>query len=108
MWDWTIWGALIAAFLAGIAALVFLIVRTLQSWREVKRSRRDVARRLDEFAAKSEAIAERLATAGDTAELQESLGRLRVSLARLAVLTNALDEAAENTVDRVVAFVPRK
>jgi 3-deoxy-D-manno-octulosonic-acid transferase len=108
MWDWAIWGALIAAFLAGVAALAFLVVRTLQAWRDVKRTRRRTVLRLDDFAARSEVVAERLSTVGETAELQQSLARLRVSLARLAVLREALDEAAEETVDRVAVFVPRK
>jgi hypothetical protein len=108
MWDWAIWTALIVTFLAGIAALVFLVVRILQARRDLKRTRRRSTRRLDNVAAKAEATAERLATAGDTAELEKSLGRLRVSLTRLAVLTNALDEAAEDTIDRVTAFLPRK
>ena len=108
MWDWAIWAALILAFLAGIAALALVVVRVLEAWRDLKRTRRRAIRRLDAFAAKNEATAERLATAGDTVELQESLGRLRVSLAQLAVLRNALDEAAEETVDRVIAFAPRK
>jgi len=108
MWDWAIWTALIVTFLAGIAALVLLVVRVLQAWRDLKRTRRRSVRRLDNFAARAEATAERLETAGDTAELEQSLGRLRISLARLAVLTDALDEAAEDTVDRVLAFVPRK
>ena len=108
MWDWAIWTALIVTFLAGIAALVLLVIRVLQAWRDLKRTRRRSVRRLDNFAAKAEATAERLETAGDTVELEESIGRLRVSLARLAVLTNALDEAAEDTIDRVIAFVPRK
>ena len=108
MWDWAIWTALIVTFLAGIAALVLLVVRVLQAWRDLKRTRRRSVRRLDNFAAKAEATAERLETAGDTVELEESLGRLRISLARLAVLTNALDEAAEDTIDRVLAYVPRK
>ena len=108
MWDWAIWTALIVTFLAGSAALGFLVVRILQAWRDLKRTRRRSIRRLDNFATRAEATAARLETAGDTAELEESLGRLRISLARLAVLTNALDEAAEDTVDRVLAFVPRK
>jgi hypothetical protein len=52
--------------------------------------------------------ANKAAAVGDeTAELQESLGRLRVSLAKLAVLRAALDEA-EITFGRVAAVVPRK
>jgi 3-deoxy-D-manno-octulosonic-acid transferase len=107
MWDWLIWGALILTFVAGIAAGALLVVRALEGWRSVRRTSRNLAGQLDEFAAKGEATAERLAAVGDTAELEESLGRLRISLAQLAVLRNALDEVDE-TFGRVAAFVPRK
>jgi site-specific recombinase len=107
MWDWLIWGALILTALAGIAALVLLAVRTRQAWRDAKHVRQNLVGPRDEFAAKAEATAERLSTAGDTAELQESVARLRASLARLEVLTAALDEA-QVSFGRVAAFLPRK
>ena len=107
MSDWAIWGSLILAGLAGIAAMTLLTVRGREAWRDVKAARRDVLRQLDEFTAKAEATAERAAAVGDTAGLQESLGRLRVSLARLAVLRAALDEARVS-VGRVTAVVPHK
>ena len=93
MSDWVIWGALILVSGAGIAAFALLVVRALEAWRRVRDSRREVVRRLDEIAAKAETTAEKVAAAGDTAELQKSLGRLRLSLARLAVLRDSLDEA---------------
>jgi 3-deoxy-D-manno-octulosonic-acid transferase len=107
MWDWAIWGSLIVVFIAGIAALALVVVRSREAWRDVRYTGRDTVRRLDEITAKAEATAERLETAGDTAELEESLGRLRVSLAQLAVLTDALDEVQDG-VGRVAAVVPRK
>jgi hypothetical protein len=107
MWDWPIWGSLIVVFLAGIAALVLVVVRAREAWRDVRHTGRDTVRRLDGITAKAEATADRLETAGDTAELQESLGRLRVSLARLAVLNDALAEVQAG-VGRVAAVVPRK
>jgi hypothetical protein len=107
MSDWVIWGALILASLAGITALAQLVVRAREAWREFRDARRDVVHRLDDLAAKGEATADKVAGAGDTAGLEESLGRLRISLARLAVLRNALDEV-EDTFVRVTAFVPRK
>ena len=107
MWDWAIWGALILATLAGVAAFPLLVVRALEAWRGFKRTRRKVVGGLGEFAAKGEATADKLAGAGDNPELQESLGRLRISLARLAVLRKALDEA-QDTFARVTALVPRK
>ena len=107
MWDWAIWGSLIVVFVAGIAALALVVVRSREAWRDVRYTGRDTVRRLDEITAKAEATADRLETAGDTAELEESLGRLRVSLAQLAVLTDALDEVQDG-VGRVAAVLPRK
>jgi hypothetical protein len=107
MWDWAIWGSLIAVFLAGVAALALVVVRSRVAWRDVRYTGRDTVRRLDELTVKAEATADRLEVAGDTAELEESLGRLRVSLAQLAVLREALDEVQDG-VGRVAAVVPRK
>ena len=107
MWDWAIWGALIIGTLAGMAALGLLVARSLEAWRALNDSRRTVIRGVSDFAAKAEAAAEKLAAVDQTAELQESLARLRVSLARLAVLQDAIDEVDE-TVGRALAFVPHK
>jgi predicted nuclease with TOPRIM domain len=108
MWDWAIWAALIVGTLAGIAAFTLLAVRSLNAWRAFKETSRGVVGRLDEFAAEAQAVADKLAaTAVDTAELQQSLERLRVSLARLAVLRAAIDEA-DALVGRVIAVAPRK
>ena len=107
MWDWAIWGSLIVVFIVGIATLALVVVRSREAWRDVRYAGRDTVRRLDEITAKAEATADRLETAGDTAELEESLGRLRVSLAQLAVLTDALDEVQDG-VGRVAAVLPRK
>jgi hypothetical protein len=107
MWDWAIWGALILSAVAGTGAIAVLTMRAREVWRSFKATRRRVLDGLGEFAAKAEVTADRAATAGDTAELQASLGRLRLSLARLAVLREALDEAQE-TFGRATAFVPRK
>ena len=107
MWDWAIWGALILAGLAGIAALALVFARARQAWRDVRDTRRDVVRRLDDLVREGEETAEKVATPGETAELQQSLARLRVSLARLAVLRTALDEA-QVTFGWVTVFVPRR
>jgi hypothetical protein len=107
MWDWAIWGALIVAVLVGIAALALFLARARKAWRDVKDTRRDVLRRLDDFARKAEATTEKIASAGETAELRESLERVHASLAQLAVLRAALDEA-HGTVGRVTAYLPRK
>jgi hypothetical protein len=107
MWDWAIWAALVLGALAGIAALTLLFMRVREALRALRNTRRDVVGRLDELAASAGATADKVGAAGDTAELQQSLGRLRVSLARLAVLRGALDEA-DDTFGRVFAIVPRK
>ena len=107
MWDWAIWAALIIVVCAGIAAFVLLVVRALRAWRDANDTRRVVLRRLDDFAGQAEAVSEKLVAATDTTELQGSLERLRVSLAQLAVLRAALDEA-DGTVARVAAYLPRK
>jgi hypothetical protein len=107
MWDWTIWGALVVVALAGTAALVLFALRMRQAWRDARDTPRDLLRRLDEFSQKAEAIAEKVAAAGDTADLQRSVERLRVSLARLAVLRAALGEAT-GPLGRAIAYLPRK
>ena len=107
MWDWAIWAALVLATVAGIAAFALLVVRSLEAWRAFKQTQGAVVGGLDAFAVEAEAVADKLAAAGHTAELQESVGRLRVSLARLDVLRAALDEV-DGTVGRVTAYLPHK
>ena len=108
MWDWAIWGALIVVVVAGTAALVLFALRVQQAWRAARDTPRDVLRRLDEFSRKAEAVAEKVAAASDaTVELEGSIERLRISLAQLAVLRAALDEAT-GTVGRVAAYLPHK
>ena len=107
MWDWAVWGALIAGFLAVAGAVAFLVVRVLRALRDLKRLRRHVFKELDRLAELGEATAEKAAQATDTARLERSLSRLRVALARLAVLRSAADEA-EDSLGRLTAVYPRK
>ena len=108
MWDWAVWGALIFALAAGVAALVLLFRRTRAAYRDFGRTQRTVSREIDELTARGEATAARAETAaGDTSELQASLERLRVSLAQLAVLTEALDEV-DGMLARAAAVLPGK
>jgi hypothetical protein len=95
MWDWSIWGALIVGGIALAAGTALLVVRSLQVWRDFKRTRRCIVRGLDEVAAKGEAATARSAVAGETEELQRSLLRLERSLAQLAVLREAIDEVQD-------------
>jgi hypothetical protein len=106
MWDWLIWGALIAGVIAAISGLVNLVVRMLQAWRDFKRTRRHMVRALDRVTASAELAAGK-AEAADSLELQESLARLQRSLAELAVLRSAAEEA-QATFDRITGIVPRK
>jgi len=107
VWDWGIYGALFVGFLAGTAAIVFLVARFLESWRTFKRLRRGLARELERLADLGEATADRLEASSDTAELETSLSRLRVDLARLAVLREALGEA-EDAFSRYALVLPRR
>jgi len=103
MWNWAIYGALLASALLATGALALLAVRVLQGWRDVKRLRRHVFRDLDRLFARVETFAEKATAAADTSRLETSVARLRESLARLAVLRAALEEATAFT-----ALIPRK
>jgi len=107
MWNWAIYGALIAGSLAVIAASGFLAVRVLQGWRLVKRLRRHLGKELERLADLGEATADKMAAASDTAEIEASVSRLRVTLARLAVLRAAIDEV-RGTFRPIAAVFPRK
>jgi hypothetical protein len=104
--DWAIYAALIAAFLTSTAATALVGVRGLRAWRDLKRFRRHLAKELDRLADVSEVAAQKLETASDTRELDESLTRLRVTLARFAVLRASLDESLA-TFGRLSLIYPR-
>jgi hypothetical protein len=107
VWDWAIYGALIVGFLAGTAAIGYLLVRTLDAWRAFKRLRRGIGRELERLADLGEATADKVGTATDTAKVESSLSRLHADLARFAVLRQAFDEA-EHTFKRFAFVYPRK
>jgi hypothetical protein len=107
VWDWLVYGALIAGFLSGAAALAFLVVRGLRTWRAFKRLRRGIARELVRLADLGEITADKLEAATDTAEVEASVARLRGDLARLAVLRQAIGEA-QDTFSRFALVMPRK
>jgi hypothetical protein len=104
---WTTWTALIVGGLAVVAALGFLGVRLLQGWRTLKRFRRQLGKELNGLADALERTSQATARATDRARLDEALGRLRVTLARVAILREALDEAT-GAVGRLTVFYPRK
>src|SRR5690349_975730 len=105
MWDWAVWAAFVLGTLAGSAAFALLVSRSIKAFRAFKETSRTVAGKLDEFAARAEAAADRLALVDDTAELRESVARLHLSLARLAVLRAAIDEV-DATVGLAIAVAP--
>jgi len=105
--DWAIYAALAVGFLAVAAGLGFLVVRVLDAWRAFKRLRRHLGRALARLAALGERTTESAARATDTSELDASLARLRVALARFALLREAIDEAT-GTFGRFAAVYPRK
>ena len=105
--DWAIYAALALGFSAVAAGLVFVGVRVLEAWRAFKRLRRHLGRELERLADLEERTAESAARALDTSELDARLRRLRVALARFAVLREAIDEAT-GTFGRFAAVYPRK
>ena len=105
--DWAIYGAVIAAALAVGAAAALLAVRVLRGWRTWKRARRHLARSLAALAASADHTGEIVERISDQTPLEQSLARLRVTLAKLAVLRAAVGEVDDSR--RVVtAFYPRK
>jgi hypothetical protein len=107
MWNWAIWGALIAGFLCVLGALAFLAVRVLEAWRVFKRVRRHLFHAIERLTERGTELAEQAAQAADVSEAMEHVARLRRSLARLAVLREAISEA-QDTLGRFAAVMPRK
>jgi hypothetical protein len=105
--NWAIYGALIAGFLAGAGAIAYLVARTLEAWRAMKRLRAGLGRELLRIADLGDATADKIGAATDTEHLESSLSQLRVDLARFAVLRRAIDEAQE-TFTRFALVYPRK
>ena len=99
MWDWLVYGALIAGVLAFVAAAVFLLVRVLQAWRSFKRLRRHVFRDLDRVLEKTERTLDTVTAVSDTSRLDAAVASLRLSLAEVALLREAIGEAT--------ALIPR-
>jgi len=107
VWNWANYGALILGFLAVSGAGALVVVRALRAWRALRRLRRGIAGELNRLADLGEATADKLGTATDTAKLDASISRLRVDLARFAVLRQAIDEVGD--MFRRVAWVfPRR
>jgi hypothetical protein len=101
---------ILLAFLAGLALVVIAaataVVRGLELWRQARRTGRAFSAELATFGERS-ARTERLLAEADASsrELQDALERLRVSRARLAVLSGALEQAGTRT-RWLRAFIP--
>jgi hypothetical protein len=107
MWSWVVYAALVVSFLAWAGALGYLVSRLVNAWRMFRQLRRGLGRELHRLADLGEATVEKTAAASDNARLDASVARLRVALARLAVLRSAVDEVQDG-VGRVTAVYPRK
>ena len=108
MYDWAIYAALIAGGVALAISTVRLVKQSLETWRDLKRLRRKLVRELDHVTFGAEVAAEKLAaTEALSQRLERSLGRLNVSIARLRILTDALDEV-DAQFGRAAWFFPRK
>jgi len=105
--DWTIYGALIVGFIAIAAGSARLFVHARDMWRSFRRLRGNFAVELDRLSEASEKASATAERAGDQQRLNESLGRLRVSLAQFAVLQSAFEEATD-AFGRITAVLPRK
>ena len=105
--DWFIYGALIAGAVAITISTIRLIRQIKDAWRALKQLQERLAQNLTELADGAErtsAIVERIS---DRPELETSLARLRVSLARFTVLRLAMDEVNDSLL-RLTSVYPRK
>jgi hypothetical protein len=105
--DWTIYGALIAGGLALAAGTAFVVVRALETWRRFKRLRRQLAKSLQALADTAERASAAAERVSDQGVLEQSLARLRVTLARFNLLRAALDEV-DDTFRRLAVVFPRQ
>ena len=91
--EWAIWAALGVAVVAVVGAASLLALRVLRAWRTLRRLRSDLGLALDRLAELGEKTSSRAGAAGTSDDLALVLRSLRASLARLAVLRKALDDA---------------
>jgi hypothetical protein len=100
-----VWIALGIAVVAATAGLVVAARAGLRAWRAFRGSMRAASDALADLSAKLERLADSAPTHGP--QLERSSGRLKVSLARFAVLRSALDEATD-AVAPLRLLYPRK
>jgi len=103
-----LWIALGIAVVAPTWGLVRAVRAGLGAWRDFRELSRSAAAALAELTGRLEHFAERTGAAPAHArELEQNGARLRLSLARLAVLRAAVDEATD-VPRRLTALYPRK
>jgi hypothetical protein len=102
------WLSLAVAVVLPAVGIVVLVRRGLALWRDLKRAARAFGAGLDDIGRKVERMSTGAEALGDVAARAEPpADRLRVSLARLAVLRSALRDV-QDSVGRVTAVYPRK
>ena len=102
------WLALAVAVVLTVASLVYVTLNALELFRAFKRLSRNVGAELDRVSATTAQIGRHLELAAESgSRLEESLARLRMSRAQLAVLTTAVADVRAS-IGRVTAFVPRR
>jgi hypothetical protein len=93
VWDWAVWSALAVAICSGTAGVALFAMRALEAFRALRALSSRATWLLGELSAKTAPTATKAETAGDTRELEETIARLRGSLAQLAILKAALERA---------------
>jgi hypothetical protein len=102
------WLALIIALVLTVASAIYVTLKGLQAFRDVKRLSRVGGGEIERISGTSGEIERHLALAAESgSQLEASLARLRSSLARLNVLTSAIEDVRA-TVRRVTAVMPHK
>ena len=103
-----VWIALGIAVVASTAALVAAVRAGLRAWRDFRGFGRATAAALADLTQGLERFTERAgSTPAHAPQLERSRAKLSVSLARLAVLRAAVDEATD-AAGRFSALYPRK
>lgn len=88
----------LAALVVVVATLIFVVVRGVGLWRQVKRTAGAFATEMAAFEERAGRTERVLAEAQRSSEeLQASLARLRVSRAQLSVLTSEIERAKART-----------
>ena len=102
------WLSLAVAVVLPAVGIFIAFRRGLTLWRDLKRVGRGSAAALDDVGRKLERMSTGAEALGEvTARAEPPVERLRVSLARLAVLRSALADV-QDSVGRVTAVYPRK